>query len=709
MQDSENSQDASWVLAVRAGDSAAYGQLIERHGARIHALCYRISGRSAIAPELAHDSFVEAFLKLDQLREPALFSAWLRRIALNVCRMWLRRRPREQRLDEECEHVAQAAAEPEPEELASLASGLVRLRSQHRVILALRYLEGLAYEEIATFLDVPIGTVMSRLHRARQALRSELLAGQRDEEPELMTTEQLKRDIEHEIAVLLDAFGAGRGPAERLRVLLRNSPERFVELLQRVERPSLERLAVLLPRLGGRSVELTVRLALGEEHAAAVRARSVLQTMLSRSQASTRGGFADMAAREVYTLVDQVQRMIADGRVEPGVATQLLFELLERAPVGPNATLLLLALRAQPAEALALLRSRYVLATEPSELVQKQPFVLWGLCRFGAEFCQLVVAELRASPSERDLLALTAAEAISLCLKQPRRLGDAWLEDLRSAHRHAPLTPAGLGDDLLAELLRLVAARCDDARPAIQELAARVLANVGAREHRSSVQRLLGSPHSSTRCQALYSLAELGATELKDEIFRAAESGVAAEQVAALCAIARLKLDGALSLLRRLLEHGERSVREAAVVALGQLGSPAALELLHKLLQADDADQARQAAEVIFREQPNVPTWQGSALMRARLQRMRGGAEPFCGDSLGAAIRFATPELRRYEETALTRALAKVCSDYSAARRHLIEQGVMTRDQGSYEFTALGSSIWRVEQRILAVLQGVPR
>ena len=697
MQDLENNDDAALVLAVRAGDSAAYGQLIERHGARIHALCFRISGRTAVAPELAHDSFVEAFLKLEQLREPALFGAWLRRIALNVCRMWLRRRPRELSFDEASDTSAPVDPEPEPEELANLASGLVRLRAQHRVILALRYLEGLAYEEIATFLDVPIGTVMSRLHRARHALRTELLAEQHTEEPELMTTEQLKRDIEHEIAVLLDAFGAGKGPAERLRVLLRNSPERFVELLQNVERHNLERLAMLLPRLGGRSIELTVLLALGDDPAAAVRARSVLRTMLSRSQANTRGGFAEMPAREVYTLVDQTLRQKSSA-----TTAQFLFELLEHAPAGPVATLLLLALQCQPDEAFALLRARYALATEPTDLLQNEPFVLYGLCRLGKPFGQLIVTELQASPSDRDPVALTAAEALSLCLKQARRPGAAGVEDLRSAHRHAPLTAAALGQDLLAELIAQVARRCDDARPAIQEAAARVLANLGARQHIVSVRRLLRSPHSSTRCQALYALADLAALEAKEEILLAAESGVPAEQCAALSAIARLKLDDALEVLRRLLEHPERSVRDAAVAALGQLGVPAGEALLHQLLQSDDAELARLAAQVIFSEQPSQPAWKGSELTRARLQRLRGDAQPFCSDSIGAVMRFAVREHRRYEEQELTRAIAQVCSDYSAARRHLIEQGVMTRDDGSYEFTALGTTIWRVEQHILA-------
>jgi RNA polymerase sigma-70 factor, ECF subfamily len=700
MEHTQNPQDAALVLAVRAGEGAAYGQLIERHGARIHALCYRICGRAGIAPELAHDSFVEAYLKLDQLREPALFSAWLRRIALNVCRMWLRRRPTELSFDEDQSALVQSEAEPEPEELANLASGLVRLRPQHRVILALRYLEGLAYEEIATFLDVPVGTVMSRLHRARHALRSELLAEQPTQEPELMTTEQLKRDIEHEIAVLLDAFGEGRGPMERLRVLLRNSPERFAQLLQTVERHNLERLAVLLPRLGARSIQLTAKLALGADPAASVRARSVLKGLLATTQVQNRGGFADMPAREIYVLVEQILSASADSTRDTQPVAQLLFELLEYAPAGPVATLLLHALLCHKAEAYALLSERYRACSDPSELLQRQPYVLYGLCRFGADFADVVLAELAAAPSERDPAALAASEAFSVCLKLPRRAGDAGLDDLRCAHKHAPLTAAELGPERMATLLEAIARRCDDARPPVQESAVRVLANLGAKQHIALVRGLLASPRSAMRCQALYALAELGAVEASSDILYIAEHGNTAEQCAALAAIARLQLPESLEVLRRLVEHDERSVRDAALVALGQLGEPAAEALLHQLLRSDDPDQARLAAEVIFSAQPSQP-WPGSSLTRQRLARLRGDAQPFCSDSVGAVLRFAIREQRSYEEQALTRAIAQVCSDYSAARRHLIEQDLMTRNEGIYELTPLGTTIWTVEQRLL--------
>ncbi|HET8936360.1 MAG TPA: sigma-70 family RNA polymerase sigma factor [Polyangiales bacterium] len=706
MEDPDNIQDAELVQAARHGDRDAYGHLIERHGARIYALCYRISGRAGVAPELAHDSFVEAFLKLDQLREPARFAAWLRRIALNVCRMWLRRRPTEQSFDEDNTPSPAIEAEPEPEELMNLAAGLMRLRAQHRVVLALRYLEGLAYEEIATFLDVPIGTVMSRLHRARHALRTELLAEQQPEEPELMTTEQLKRDIEHEIAVLLDA--AGKGPVERLRVLLQNSPERFAELIQSVERHNHERLAMLLPRLGARSIELSVSLALGADPVAAVRARSVLKFMLARSQVNTRGGFAEMPAREVYMLVDRVFACEAP----PQAAAQLFFELLEHAPAGAVATLLLQALLCNKAEAFALLLSRYNAAAEPSAL-HKHPYVLYGLCRFGAAFCEHVLTELNRPLSEREPVALAALEAISLCLKLPNRAGDAGLDDQRCAFKHAPLSAASLAPGQLEQLTEHAARRCDaaqqvprdaardDLRAHIQEAALRVIANLNAREHTPRVRALLDSPRTSTRCQALYALAELGVVEATADFLRAAESGNPTEQCAAISAIARLELEAALEPLRRLIEHEDRSVREAAVAALGQLDSPGAEALLHELTRGEDAELARLAAESIFSGQPTHTIWPGSALTRERLSRLRGNAQPFCSDSVGAVIRFATRELRRYEEQPLTRAIAQVCSDYSAARRHLIEQGLMTRDAGNYEFTSLGATIWRVEHRIL--------
>jgi RNA polymerase sigma-70 factor (ECF subfamily) len=685
-------EDAELVLAVRAGDGQAFGTLVARHGARVHALCFRVSGRAADAEQLAHDSFVEAFLKLDQLREPARFAAWVRQIALNVCRMWLRRRPREVELrDEHC-----AAPEPldDTDELARVSLGLGRLSTPHRIVLALHYLEGLSYEEIATFLDAPLGTVMSRLHRARIALRAELNATAVDEQVPELTLEQMKLDIEREIAVLLAGFSGGKGPAQRLRVILRHSPDRFARLIGQVDRENLARLGRLLPRLGARSIDVTVALALGSDATAAVRARAVLGEMIAHAETRARAGCGGMASREAYWLVDKIWTR-AGSEAEH---TQLLLDLLARAPSGPVSSLLLQALLCQGAVALDALLQRYRTALEPAQL-QAEPYVLYGLCRRARTFCKELLGELEHGPSERDRVAIAGVEALSACEKLPRREGDAGSEDVRSADHYAPLAQELAADDR-ARLVELTMLRCDDVRAEVQAAALRALANFGAREAAPRIRALLASRRLSTRVQALHALAELADVEAMPAILAQAEAGPAAQRCAALSALARMRASAPLPTVRRILQSDDANVRAACVALLGELGSPAADALLDELLRGSDAGLAKTAANVLFSRTPSTPAWTGSAAMRLRLRKLRGDATPFCRDSLGATIRFATRELRSYEEGELTRAIAQVCTDYSAARRHLIEQGLMTRREGVYEFTELGSAVWRVEREL---------
>src|SRR5215213_4123479 len=106
--------DAELIERVRAGDREAFGPLVARHQGRIYQLCYRVAGNSPDAEDLAHETFVEAYLKLEQLREPAKFGAWLRALALNLCRMWYRRRQRE------AGALLEEPAQAEPPENSSL-------------------------------------------------------------------------------------------------------------------------------------------------------------------------------------------------------------------------------------------------------------------------------------------------------------------------------------------------------------------------------------------------------------------------------------------------------------------------------------------------------------------------------------------------------------------------------------------------------------
>src|SRR5512146_184800 len=86
--------DREVVEAVRGGDREAFGLVVERYHASVYGLCRRMTANVPDAEELCHQAFVEAYLKLGQLRDPDRLGGWLRTLVLNVCRMWHRRRRR---------------------------------------------------------------------------------------------------------------------------------------------------------------------------------------------------------------------------------------------------------------------------------------------------------------------------------------------------------------------------------------------------------------------------------------------------------------------------------------------------------------------------------------------------------------------------------------------------------------------------------------
>lgn len=171
--------DRLLVDRVRAGDVGAYDLLVARYADRIHAMLRNLVGGDAdAAAELTQEAFVRAFSRLDQFAGGSSFYTWLWRLARNrALDLLARRRPRSADLQE----GAWAADAPAPgdrmagEELrAAVRAALGRLPAEQREILLLREFDGLDYQQIAEALDVPEGTVKSRLNRARAALRAAL-------------------------------------------------------------------------------------------------------------------------------------------------------------------------------------------------------------------------------------------------------------------------------------------------------------------------------------------------------------------------------------------------------------------------------------------------------------------------------------------------------------------------------------------------------
>jgi RNA polymerase sigma-70 factor, ECF subfamily len=173
----DRTEETQLIARTCQGDQAAFGQLVERHRGRLLRVCFRLLGNVEDAKDVAQDAFLQAYVNLDRFRVDARFSTWLYRIAVNLCLNALRRR------GARSEPLAEALPDPGPtpdrayaqRELAHrLDAALEQLSPELRLAAVLRDCLGLSYAEIAQVLDIPLGTVKSRLSAARWALRRSL-------------------------------------------------------------------------------------------------------------------------------------------------------------------------------------------------------------------------------------------------------------------------------------------------------------------------------------------------------------------------------------------------------------------------------------------------------------------------------------------------------------------------------------------------------
>lgn len=168
--------EAREFARARAGDVAAFGALVRRHQERVFRFLHRMLDAREEAMELSQDVFVKAWQALPGWRPEAAFSTWLLQMARNAALDHLRRRqvvrfaPLEEGLEVADEAPGPEARYASRQRQAQLERALRRLAAEHREILLLREVEGLAYGELASVLGIAEGTVKSRLARARSAL-----------------------------------------------------------------------------------------------------------------------------------------------------------------------------------------------------------------------------------------------------------------------------------------------------------------------------------------------------------------------------------------------------------------------------------------------------------------------------------------------------------------------------------------------------------
>ncbi len=174
--------DKQLVESTLAGDRDGYQRLLDRYQDRLFGSITAMTGSRTIAEEIVQEAFINAFLNLHKMRHEGSFYTWLYRIALNLRRKHLRYYHRSRQLaDAGLDEAATDACDTPSERLAreetraQVLSGLDQLNVLHREILILREFEGFSYQQIAEVMGVELGTVRSRLSRARSQLRNLLL------------------------------------------------------------------------------------------------------------------------------------------------------------------------------------------------------------------------------------------------------------------------------------------------------------------------------------------------------------------------------------------------------------------------------------------------------------------------------------------------------------------------------------------------------
>ena len=177
------------ITKAKKGDQDAFGQLVLAHQNKVFSLCVHMMGNREEAEDMAQEAFLKAWRSLDGFQGESSFATWMHRLTTNICLDYLRKQTRRQNIsvavsldDEETVFAEPADPGSDPqqelekrERQRAVEKALQELPEHHRRALVMREVSGLSYQEIADALKLDLGTVKSRIARAREALRKRLL------------------------------------------------------------------------------------------------------------------------------------------------------------------------------------------------------------------------------------------------------------------------------------------------------------------------------------------------------------------------------------------------------------------------------------------------------------------------------------------------------------------------------------------------------
>lgn len=179
MRDYDDTEEKKQIMKAKQGDQKAYEFLVKKYQYHIYNFCLWMTGAHQAADDLAQDTFIKAYFALNTFKEGKIFYSWIRRIALNKTLNFLKTRKREKSLQEY--NLKDRKNRPSSDApFDSLLKKRMKMAFQHalhslpsdqKAIYFLRVHENMNYKAIASVLEIPPGTVMSRLNRARNRLK----------------------------------------------------------------------------------------------------------------------------------------------------------------------------------------------------------------------------------------------------------------------------------------------------------------------------------------------------------------------------------------------------------------------------------------------------------------------------------------------------------------------------------------------------------
>lgn len=176
------------IKKVLKGDQNAFGDVIELYKDKVFQICYRMLGNRHEAEDISQEAFIRAYVNIHRFNIELKFSTWLYRIATNLCIDRIRKKKPDYYLDAEVpgtdglnmySQIPSSGSLPEDDVESMELQALIQkeisnLPEKYRAVIVLKYIEELSLNEISEILELPLGTVKTRIHRGREALRKQL-------------------------------------------------------------------------------------------------------------------------------------------------------------------------------------------------------------------------------------------------------------------------------------------------------------------------------------------------------------------------------------------------------------------------------------------------------------------------------------------------------------------------------------------------------